>query len=421
MSTISPSREEAFEKAMESFWTIDKRFGSDNPEYPSIDRMMGGYRGFAERVAGDAFLRIDSTISPLIERAAEGTDVAITGALLSNIRHIPENNGTIRHVATVLDSEGTPRFRLEFNPRPGHGDDDTVVSDIDIRECPTDDPDYEFSSRIASAHVGRPFDGKGSDGGHGYVEYSYFAKFVAAMDILKPFVAANLDKVDRGEPRYGLDLTFSELNMVNYIPAFAEDGGLPGQLFLEVSDTMAHSGAKRALRFMANRLGDTIKELTEHGAVFGARFAAFNDDDYEACAIPGLDGTPSAVLVTQPGLIFDHDTFVAWSDLDADGKPAKTTLVALERGPMTLDAVEAYMTGNKIEAPTACYYHADASVDLSRDFMETSVLSTAPFTVAHALETLKDRHASLENFDKFLNTHHIEEKAVGNNSNAPLL
>lgn len=68
MSTISPSREEAFEKAMESFWTIDKRFGSDNPEYPSIDRMMGGYRGFAERVAGDAFLRIDSTISPLIDR-----------------------------------------------------------------------------------------------------------------------------------------------------------------------------------------------------------------------------------------------------------------------------------------------------------------------------------------------------------------
>ncbi|MCZ7860768.1 hypothetical protein O9X98_05060 [Agrobacterium salinitolerans] len=421
MSNNSPSREKAFEKAMHTFWEIDKRLGSDNPKYPTLDVMMGGYRGFAERVAGDAFLRIDSTISPLIERAAEGTDVAITGALLSNIRHVPESNGTIRHVATVLDSEGTPRFRLEFNPRPGHGDDDSVVSDINIRECPADDLDYESSNRIASAHVGRPFDGKGSDGGHGYVEYSHFAKFVAAMDILKPFVAANLDKVDRGEPWNGLELTFSEINMVNYIPAFAEDGGLPGQLFLEVSDTMAHSGAKRAFRFMANRLGDTIKELTEQGAVFGARFASFNDDDYEACAIPGLDGTASAVLVTQPGLIFDHDTFIAWSDLDTDGKPTKTTLVALERGTMTLDAVEAYMTGNKIEAPTANYYHADASVDLPRDFMETSVLSTAPFTVAYALETLKDRRASLENFDKFLDTHHIEVKPVGYNSNAHLL
>ncbi|MDW9481178.1 hypothetical protein GOB57_21265 [Sinorhizobium meliloti] len=420
MSGLPPSREEAFEKAMASFRDIDKRFGSDSPEYPSLDRMMGGYRGFAERVVGEAFLRIDSTISPLIESAAEGTDVAITDALLSNVRHTSQSDGTILHVATVLDNNGTPRFRLEFNPRRGHGEEDCIVSDIRISECPVGDPDYEFSDRIASAHVGRPYGDRGSDG-HGSVEYSEFAKFVEAMDILRPFVSANLDKVERGKPIAGLGLSFSQINMINYNPALDFDGGLPGQLCLDVSDTMALSGAKRAFRFMAARLEDTIRGLAARGAVFGAKFLSLNDLDYMACAVPGTDGTPSAVLVTQANLIFEHDSFIAWSDLDAHGKPTKTTLVALKRGHETLDAVDAYMASGKTDGTTASYDHAEGTIVLPRDFMETSVLSTAPFALNYTLETIGDHEGEIENFEGMLRAHRYDEEIVANTPNAPKL
>jgi hypothetical protein len=402
------AREQAFEKAMESFWEIDKRFGSDNPDYPSLDRMMGGYRGFAERVAGEAFLRIDATISPLIENAPEGSDVAMNSALLSNVRHVVKGDGTVEHVATALGADGVPRFRLEFNPRRGHGNEDCVVSDISICECPAHDPEYPYSNRIASAHVVRPHGDRGADG-FGFVEYSAFARFVEALDILKPFVVANLDKIQRGKPVAGLGLSFTQLNMVNYIPAFEVDGGLPGRLCLDVSDTMALSGAKRTFRFMANRLEDTIKGLTERGAVFGAQYLSFNDLDYLACAVPGPDGNPTAVLVTQINLMFDHDSFIAWNELGTDGKPIKTTLVALESGRQTLKAVEAYMAGNTLEGGTSAYSHTDSTVHLSREFMETSVLSTAPFSVNDTLETLRKRKGSVEPFQGFIDTHRVNE------------
>lgn len=420
MSNTPPSREMAFEKAMQTFREIDTRFGSDNPDYPSIDRMMGGYRGFAERVAGEAFLRIDATISPLIESAAEGSNIAITDALLSNVRRRAKEDGTIEHAVTVLDTDGTPRFQLEFNPRRGHGEEDCVVSDISICECPADDPEYEYADRIASAHVGRPF---GDDGatGFGYVEYSDFAKFAAAMDILKPFVAANLDKVEYGKAVDGTALSFTQLGMANFTPALEHDGGLPGQLCLDVSDAMAMSGGKRAFRFMATRLEDTINGLVARGAVFGAKYLSFNDLDYLACAVAGHDGNPSAVLVTQVNLMFEHDSFIAWNDLDTDGNPSKTTLVALKSGRQTLDAVEAYMAGGTPEGETATYNHADNTIDLPRDFMETSVLSTAPFSVGYTLETLRKRRGSAKDFNEFLDTHGIDDAAVANTLGAPSL
>ncbi|MCV9964631.1 hypothetical protein OIU34_22325 [Pararhizobium sp. BT-229] len=420
MTTASPSREDAFEKAMKSFHDIDMRFGSDNPDYPSIDRMMGGYRGFAERVVGEAFVRIDASICPLIEAAEEGTDVAITGATLSNIRHVAKTDGTTEHVATVLDANGNPAFRLEFNPRAGHGDRECVVNDISVVECPVDDPEYPYSDRIASAHVGRP-DGEDGANGLGYAEYSGFAKFVVAMDILKPFVAANLDKVDYGKPFGNRGLTFSQINMISYLPALEFDGGLPGKLCLDVSDTMALSGAGRAFRFMSSRLGDTIRGLNTRGADFGTNYLSFNDMDYLACTVPGPDGAPSAVLVTQINLVFNHDSFLAWNVVDKDGTPTETHLVALERGRKTLDAVNDYMAGDTPEGPAASYSHADATVNLPREFMETSVLSTAPFSVGYTLETLRKRRGRIRDFKEMLETHEDIEEPASPGPNAPLL
>lgn len=420
MTTASPSREDAFEKAMKSFREIDKRFGSDNPDYPSIDRMMGGYRGFAERVVGEAFVRIDASICPLIEAAGEGADIAIPGATLSNIRHVAKPDGTTEHVATVLDANGNPAFRLEFNPRAGHGESECVVNDISIVECPADDPEYPYSDRIASAHAIRP-DGEDGANGHGYAEYSGFAKFVAAMDILKPFVAANLDKVDYGKPFGNRGLTFSQINIIDYLPALDYDGGLPGKLCLDVSDTMALSGAGRAFRFMSSRLGDTIAGLSAKGADFGVNYLSFNDMNYLACTVPGPDGKPSAILLTQVNLLFNHDSFLAWNITDKDGKPAETHLVALKRGRGTLEAVDAYMAGYIPEGPAASYSHTDATVNLPREFMETSVLSTAPFSVGYTLETLGKKRGKIRDFRELLETHEDIEEPASHGASAPLL
>ncbi|MBY3433838.1 hypothetical protein HFN89_06710 [Rhizobium laguerreae] len=411
MSEHTPTRKHAFDKAMKTFREIDQLYGSDNPDYPSIDRMMGGYRGFAERVVGEALVCIDATISPLVETAAEGTDVAIDGAILSNVRHVAKENGTIEHVVTVLATDGTPAFRLELNPRTPDGTPDCVVNDIDIRECPADDPDYPYSDRIASGHASRS-DGDQGAVGHGYAEYSGFAKFVAAMDVLKPFVAANLDKVDRGTPFGGTGLSFSQLNMIAYRPAIDFDGGLPGDLCLEVSDTMATSGAKRAFRFMAARLREAVPGLAAKGATFGLNYLCFNDEDYLACAVPGPDDVPAAILVTQINLVFDHDSFLAWNELDDVGNPATTTLVALKRGRQTLDAVEAFMAGETPDGPTAVYHHADATISLPREFLETSALSTAPFSVGRTLETLDKKRGEVRDHKEMVETHTFGENVI---------
>jgi hypothetical protein len=410
MSDTVSTREAAFNKAMRTFLEIDARFGSDNPDYPSIDRMMGGYRGFAERVVGEALVCIEATLYPLIENAAEGTDVIIDGAVLRNVRHVAKTDGTTEHVVTVLAPDATPSFRLEFNPRVGHGDTESIVNDITICECPIDDPDYPHSERIVSGHVSHSDDNDGTRG-HGYGEYSAFAKFVAAMDILKPFVAANLDKVDRGTPREKIGRSFSQLNMLEYRAAVDFDGGLPGALCLEISDTMVESGAKRAFRFMATRLTDAVSGLSDRGATFGLNYLSFNDSDYMACSIPGPDDVPAAILVTQINLVFDHDSYLAWNEQGEDGKPAKTFLVALERGPDTLSAVEAFMSGEMPVGPTGTYTHADASVSLPREFLETSMLSVAPFTVGYTLETLKKKRGEVRDHSEMIETHSFEDVA----------
>jgi hypothetical protein len=420
MTKISPSRDDAFKKAMATFLDIDKLFGSDNPDYPSLAKMMGGYQGFAERVAGEAFVRIDACICTLIENAPEGADVAITRATLSNIRHSEQPDGTTKHVATVLDQAGNSAFRLEFNPRAGHGDHISVVNDISIRECPTDDPEYECSQRIASAHAIRP---NGGDGAHGigHVKYSMFAKFVSAMDIVKPFVSANLDKVDYGKPLGSGPLTFSQLNTISYLPAFEFDGGLPGELCLEVSDTMALSGAARAFRFMAMRIDDTITALSSKGADFGVNYLSFNDMDYLACTVSGPDGKPTAVLMTQISRGFDHNSFLAWNTTTTSGTSATTHLVALKPGRQTLDAVDSFMAGEMPTAPTASYDHASSVVNMPREFMETSVLTTAPFDVGYTLDTLKKNHGEIRQFKEMLENHtDIYETPISKNTE-PLL
>lgn len=409
MSDTIPSREAAFELAMKSFREIDQRFGSDDPAYPSIDRMMGGYRGFAERVIGEALVCVDATICPLIEEADEGTDIHIDGAVLGNVRHARKDDGTLEHVVTVLGADGTPAFRLEFNPRAGHGDDHVIVNDIDVRECRADDPEYPYTNRIGSGHVQRD-DGESGARGFGYGEYSDFAKFVAAMDILKPFVAANLDQVNRGQPFGGTGLSHSQLNMIGYRDAVDFDGGLPGALCLEVSDAMAASGAKRAFRFMAKRLPAAISGLAAKGAEFGLNCLEFNDCDYMACSVTGPDDVPTAILVTQLNLIYDHDSYLAWNEMGADGEPEKTVIVALKRGRDTLAAVEAFMAGETPVGPTGIYTHSDASISLPRDFLETSMLSVAPFSVNYTLEALKNKRGETHAHKDMIDTHTLDEE-----------
>ncbi|MCS4088959.1 hypothetical protein [Rhizobium sp. BK176] len=408
MPDTIPTREAAFNEAMESFLEIDKRFGSDNPKYPSIDQMMGGYRGFSERVIGEALVCVDATICPLIEAAADGTDISIDGAVLSNVRHTTKEDGTIEHVVTALGPDGTPAFRLEFNPRPGHGTPGVVINDISFRECRAGDPYYPYTNSIGSGHVDRNDGDKGARG-YGYGQYSDFAKFVAAMDVIKPFVAANLEKVNRGKPHPDIGLSSSELNLVGYRSAIDLDGGLPGELCLEVSDAMATSGAKRAFRFLAKRLPGTISGLATNGATFGLNYLSFGDGDYMACAVPGSDDVPAAILTTQANLIFDHNSYLAWNEPGADGKPAKTFLVALERGRNTLAAVEAFMAGERPVAPTGVYTHADASVSLPREFLETSMLSIGPFSVDYTLQSLKEKDGEVREHKEMVETHTFDE------------
>lgn len=406
---LPDSRKEAFDMAMETFLDIDVRLGSDNPEYPGMERMMMGYSGFVERVVGDAFNKIDTTLLRDAELAEESATIDIGGATLSNIRHASDAEGKTKHVATVLSNDGTPEFRIEWDHRKP-APDGTAVIDIRLCTCPADDPEYSWSERFASAVVSRENAAKGSHG-TGFMSFANSAKLVAALDLLRPYVTTRLDRMDHGKPTNSLGLSFSQLNMIQYQPLVDFDGGLAGRLFLEVSDTMTAMGAARAFRFLSQRIEQTAKRLDEAGARYGDGCASLRDGDYSACVLPGDDHTSHAILMTQPGLFFDHNTFLAFNTTEKDGRIVSTTIVPIRGGDETVEAMQAFISGNRTFEIAGTYDHGTSRTEMSRLFVETSSIAVAPFNVDYALECLDNGNFEITPFSEFAEMHGFDPEA----------
>ena len=407
MTAVTATRNEARARAMKSFLQIDAATG-DNPPYASMERMMAGYGPFTDRVVGDAFAKIDTIVCRLAEGHADGSDIEIDGAVLSCLSSETNKAGETSYSAIVLDADGRNACRLHWSLRSPHGEPDVVVSDVSIREVRAADPGYPYTNILGSATVVRPHGDRGTTG-TGMASCADFAKLTAALDVLRPFVAANLDSMDHGRPVKGMDMSFSQITFSDYQPMIDIDGGLPGELALEVSDAMADIGVARCFRYLGARLTPLVEKLEAAGAVFGKGHLCFNDLDYYVTAVPRPGSSEPAVLVTNISLVFDHNTYLAWNDRDEDGNLATTSLVPLLPGRSALALAEAMTEGTAPAAETGVYDHGSRRVSMSRAFMETDIMATAPFSAGYSLEEASRHDPKVYPFSRMLGIHDLDD------------
>ena len=72
------------------------------------------YRGFGDKIAADAFNKIDFLLSDIVKNASNGSNLVVSGVSLHNIRHAVNATGEKVIEVTVLNSERAPAFRLKW-------------------------------------------------------------------------------------------------------------------------------------------------------------------------------------------------------------------------------------------------------------------------------------------------------------------
>ena len=406
---INTSKEYATGKALRTFHEIIKqRSGNDSYTFTDI---IGGYRGLSERIAGDAFNKIDFMIYDIIKSAKEGANISIPYATLSNVRHSNNRAGHKTCEVTVLDAENEPKFRLKWTRDTSNNDTGLIKDNVTMSECPKNDPEYPYSNQIASAMCLK------KNGGYqsstlGHLSYFNFSAFISAINVIRPLSEQNLPQYDYGKPYLGLDISKNELDLTDFISVINFDKGLPGEACQEVVDEMMTIGAENSFPHISNQIGKITQTLENINASYGDGVLVFNDLDDQICSIP-TSTNMSAILHTNTSLFATHNTFIAYNTTDNNGEPETTTLIALKQGEDTTSAVSSIMKGENPQGKSATFTHSTKTVHMSREFVETQCLESASFTCKASLEILSKplcEDAKVESFSETERIHGLNEE-----------
>ena len=299
------------------------------------------YRGFSDKIAADAFNKIDFLLSDIVKNASNGSNLVVSDVSLQNIRHAVNATGERVIEVTVLDSERTPAFRLKWGHISNGTEGDRFR--LSMLECPEHDPEYAYANEIAGTECFKK-DGVYQSTFTGGVSHTNFRKFIGALDLIRPISSDKIGEYNYGESYRGSGISWNEAELINYLPVINIDGGLPGEACLEVSNAMMKTRAGNSFLRASNVITPLVEKLEEQGVRYNERVMVYNDDDSYICFVPGDN---DAILHTKLSLFTEYNSFLAFNRKDVHEETVETVFIPLKRGSDVLDAVEVLSTNNE--------------------------------------------------------------------------
>jgi hypothetical protein len=371
LETLTEEEENAVETALRPYRTLLKRFGDDRNHLGNFDAAMLGYRGFGERLAGDALRKIDYLLYPRIKELQPGNELVLDGITLSIVKHDKELS------VTVVDADGVQRFRINWkNSRVdldgwGHGG-STV--EVKIQSCPEHDPQYPYADGIGFGTVMRDLDDPIEGACMGTIWGHDFFAFVEAMDVLRPSLSADILAMPR-QKRFAENVSWSreELDKKEIADVVRLDGGLAGHLARHVFSTILRERGVAILTSLAHRTAVIAGWLEREGCIWGGAAMTTHSGDNAMYAVRSAVTGNLALLYNANNTCGPHIAFLAWKDV-ATGT---ATIAAAKRGRRLLETVASYLRGDMPDAPTATIDLSTGEHDLGRAMLETSILDLA--------------------------------------------
>lgn len=398
---LTAEESKAVETALSPYRALVRRFGEDRERQRDFESFLLGYRGFAERLAGDAVRRIDYVLSPKLADIREGDELRLPGVTFSHVRRDPDTSLSV----TAVDDEGVQRFRLNWE---ADGDDRTQVT---IQQCPAHDPQYPYADGLAYGTLLRENDPV-ENRCHGTVWSHHYFEFIDAVDLMRPALGAEILAMPRQKPlRDGFPWSSEELDKLSASEISRLDGGLPGPLARHVVETMLRERGSLMLRSIADRADAIASWLEGEGCVWGGAAMAMHDRDNLMYAVRAGDGN-LALLFQARNTAGPYTTFLVWKD-DASGT---ATVAAAMAGQHVWRVVEAFLRGEAPDAPMATVNLATGEHDMGGEIVQTAVLDLALCHIRYvegdlnATEDEDDRFERVDDFEFFVDANSFDDE-----------
>jgi hypothetical protein len=418
----------AVEAGLSTNRSMQPRYGNDPNYLRDFNTALLGYRGFAERLAGDAFRKIDYVLYPKLENLEEGQELKLEGVTFT---HVKRSEGLS---ITAVDEEGIQRFRINWKPDVREGWEGTPTApqmfDVTIQACPEKDPQYAYAECLAHGALTRTPDDRIETTCGGTLWSHNFFEFMDAMDLLRPALAAEIAEMPRQKPMSDkVPYSFDELDKSMVREVVRIDGGLPGRLARHVVSVMIDERGRTILESLAGRAAEIATWLEDQGCVWGGAAMTSRDRDNVMYAVRSEETGKLALLYNARNDGGPYTAFLAWQDLEA----GTATIAAARGGQHIFRTVEAFLRGDSVDAPTATIDLATGRHDLGPEMVGTSVIDLAMchvrFTeddlaeVASGEIEMDDRFERVEDFEFFIEANsgfYLDEDDVAPYSQAEL-
>lgn len=383
----------AVDVSLESYRSMLQQFSSDPRFMKDFDTALLGYSYLGERLAADAIFKLDYVLHPKLDAMAEGDELHLDGVTFS---HIKRENGLS---ATAIDNDGIQRFRINWVPdtRPSLAgpDGERLMFNVTIQSCPPDRPQYPYADGIAYAHVSRHVNRiestcRGTLWGHNFFE------FVDAMDLLRPALAAEIAAMPRPKPiSDNVPYSFSEMDRLMVADVVRLDGGLAGHLTRHVVAVMLEERGRAILESLASRAEKLAIWLENEGCVWGGTAMTANGRDNVLYAVRSEATGELGLLLNARNNRGPHTAFLAWTNSET----GTASVAAAIGGKHIFQTVDAFIAGERPDAPTATIDLTTGEHDLGPEVVGTSILDLALCHVRFVEEDLEEIAAGVFEMD----------------------
>lgn len=372
IAELAAQEAKAVEKALEVHLSLVDRFGNSEGHLNDMELALLGYRGFAEKLAADAFYRLDYVLHPKLSALKPGEDLHLDGMSFGHVTK--KRDGSL--VATAIDDTGAQRFRIRWKPefRPsGLRDDGTKGFDVTLQYCPEHDPQYEYAETIAHSLIVRSKERVESRSSGTLWSHDFFS-FIEAMDVLRPALSKEILAMPKPKPMSdNIPFSHLELDRMLVLDCINLDGGLPGRLCQHVVSSMIESRGEAIMRVLTERSSEILGKLVEDGCFWGGTALTTRGRDNVFYAVPSKDGERHALFVNARNTSGPYTAFI----MSIDDSAATATIYAAKGGKDIFRVVGAFVDGQEIEAPKATINLSTGRHDIGPEVMGTAILDLA--------------------------------------------